>query len=333
MISAAYRAVFSALCVFGAIFAFGSGQALAQSGPTPNTYIAVDGAFPCLIGETAASRLGYKLGESGCAPRLGVELGRTGAPTILGADLWVLRLQYGKSKDSEGVTFPTFATEDSFTDKRLTLDAELGWRMRMAWFGGTHRATLGLRYGYWHGDLVVDNAPTAEATETPPVTLPIEPIGPRPTVIGPTRPIRPRLVGLGLLQPVGIAPSIFSETISTHTLGMRFGWRSTIPLSSHWMIETNTGAAILVGRASRRFEASDLPEADEARRTGLMYSIDTTALLSYRLNGSDTGPIASLGVTAEAWLNQTANPSFARANHFDRFSWGPIARLRVPLGQ
>lgn len=322
------------------IFALTAATALecakAQSGVTPSTYIAIDGGQHCVLGERAAGRHGHNLGESGCGARFGVEVGQTGGRFIWDASHWAIRMQLARSIDNEAFRSSSLAVDDSFIDKRLLVDAELGFASPWQMFGGSTRLTLGVRFSQWQGQLQATTI-VSSSMRSPLAFNVVRPLRPPIVVVPIVRP-RPLSPGGGVVRPLRPTPAGLigqlseQEVIDTSSLGVRVGWRSTIPLGTHWMVESYAGAAIMLGRATRSETLNMIDQnIDDSSRTGIVLSIDSTTLLSYKLTGADTGPIISAGLLSEVWMNQTASPKLSGANRFDRLSWSPVVRFRMSL--
>jgi hypothetical protein len=122
------------------------------------------------------------------------------------------------------------------------------------------------------------------------------------------------------------AGSEASVQLETQMIGVRLGLRSSIPLTSHWMYESNLGFAAMQGR-HRAKALEDGVTVDQARASNAVYSIDSSSALSYKFNGADTGLIGSVGLFSEYWFNQTEIGDMKRNRH----SWGPFLRARMPL--
>lgn len=113
------------------------------------------------------------------------------------------------------------------------------------------------------------------------------------------------------------------DRMETTGFGPRIGLRSTIPLGTRFMYESQSGFAALYGRHS--FDGAAL----DAARTSTVFSIDTSSALSYKFSESETGPVVSVGLASEYWFNQSAVGN--GTDRINRHSWGPFLRLRTPL--
>jgi hypothetical protein len=265
----------------------GTQAASAQQG----TYVSLEGGAACVTGKTIVEPApGTKLGDDGCGGRGTIEFGRTGVPVLGLFDHWAIRARYSRSKDSEGYVAVGSGVDASFTDKRFVFDAELGARLPFSPFGflglvGTTRATVGLRYVDWQGDLLL--------------------VG----VSGPALGLSDRTV------------------VDTTGWGGRIGLRSNLILSSHWMIESNSGLSLLDGRGKTTFFANGV-NLGSTKTSDTVWSFDSTTLLSYKLNGSDAGPVLSVGVASDYYFNQVPGAD----EKVKRFNMGPVVRYRMPLG-
>jgi hypothetical protein len=120
-----------------------------------------------------------------------------------------------------------------------------------------------------------------------------------------------------------------SFNYETSGLGPRLGLRSAIPLGTHFMLESQTGAAALFSTHEFSVTANGIALGSISQRH-TTYSIDSSTALSYKLNGTEAGPVASVGLFSEYWFNQIEIRGTATFDR-NRHSWGPFARLRVPL--
>jgi hypothetical protein len=108
--------------------------------------------------------------------------------------------------------------------------------------------------------------------------------------------------------------------------GPRIGLRSSIPLGTHWMYESAMGASALFSSGkARAFENGVL--TDQTSRNGTVYSIDSVSLLSYKLNGTEAGSVISVGIASDYYFNQVPGST----EKVNRYSFGPVARFRMPL--
>ncbi len=127
-----------------------------------------------------------------------------------------------------------------------------------------------------------------------------------------------------------IAVSTMGDTrknsFETSGFGPRIGMRSSIPLGTHWMYESVFGASALFSRGEgNKFENGVLTDATSSN--GTVFSIDSLSLLSYKLNGTETGSVVSIGLASDYYFNQVPGES----EKVNRYSFGPVARFRMPL--
>ncbi len=251
---------------------------------TAAVHVSVEGGLACSRNKSVVADDFLKLGDRGCGGTGAVEIGKTGAPVFSIFDHWAVRGRYTTFDDAKTLVDGTDRVDVSFKDRRIVLDAEVGAKVPFGLFGGTTRATVGIRYANWQGDFHA--VATAGAA------------------LGMTEAVR--------LETAGIGP--------------RIGLRSSIPLGTHWMYESRFGLAALF---SRHDEVTGTFAA--GRESNVVYSIDSSSALSYKLTGSDAGPVASVGVYSEYWFNQIQLQDGADEYKRNRHSWGPFARVRVPL--
>jgi hypothetical protein len=277
------------------VFASSFAALLAMSSPSvaqQGTYVSVEGGFACTTGKTILEPApGSKLGDDGCGGRGTIELGRTGVPVFAFFDHWAVRARISKSKDSESYIVAGSGVDASLTDKRFVFDAELGARLPFSPLGFLGlNGTTRATVGVRYVDWQGDTFAQG--------------------VSGPA---------LGLTEQF---------TYDTSGWGARIGLRSNLVLNSHWMIESNSGLSLLDGRSKLRATINGV-FAGEARTNGTVWSFDSSTMLSYKLNGSDNGPVLSAGIASDYYFNQIPEAT----DKVKRFSWGPVARIRIPLGQ
>jgi hypothetical protein len=110
--------------------------------------------------------------------------------------------------------------------------------------------------------------------------------------------------------------------------GGRIGLRSNMILSERWMLESNSGLSVLDGRGKTTVFVNGV-NFGSVKSSDTVWSFDSTTMLSYLLSGSNSGTVLSVGVSSDYYFNQVPGAD----EKVKRFSWGPVARIRVPLGQ
>lgn len=248
------------------------------------TYVVLEGGLACARNKAYVELAGQKVGDNGCGGTGAIEFGRTGVPVLGYFDHWAIRGRTTSFKDDETAGIRT----DTFKDKRLTLDAEVGAKAPWGgFFGGTSRITLGLRYAAWDGRYE--------------------------------------------LSAPGGAPFSVVDDFEARGFGPRIGLRSHIPLGSNWAIESQTGLAALF--ADHKFtNTTNGTVSPDTSRSRVVYSFESTTLLSYMPSGNLGGLVLSAGVTSEYAFRQiNADDGTANGIRQNRHSWGPVARVRIPL--
>ncbi len=114
--------------------------------------------------------------------------------------------------------------------------------------------------------------------------------------------------------------------LETNGIGPRIGLRSHIPLGSHWMIESRSGASALFGNYDGKVTINGVFERD-SKSAGTVFNIDSSSALSYKFTGADTGPVVSVGLFSEYWFGQSKFDGVKDNRH----SLGPFVRYRMPL--
>jgi hypothetical protein len=249
------------------------------------THLSVEGGVACSNNRALIDVTGFgTIGNKGCGGTGAVEFGQTGKPVFSIFDHWAIRGRYTTFDHSRDLVVPGGAAVLSFEDSRVVVDAELGAKLGFGLFGGTSRATIGVRAAKWNGDL----------------------------------------------EARGTAGAVLGESgtarFETSMVGVRLGLRSSIPLGTHWMYESNMGAAAMHGSHRSRSVENGMPDGD-TKASNPVFSIDTSSALSYKFNGTDTGLIGSVGLFSEYWFKQIDIDGDRR----NRNSWGPFIRARMPL--
>jgi hypothetical protein len=113
-------------------------------------------------------------------------------------------------------------------------------------------------------------------------------------------------------------------------IGPRIGMVSSIPLGSSFRYDSQNGVAALFGRHEIAQSISGV-ETGTASGTGVVYSLESSSALTYLMGKA--GAEVSLGVRSEYWFGQSKLEESATTNSINRnrHSWGPFARVRVPL--
>jgi hypothetical protein len=180
----------------------------------------------------------------------------------------------------------SLAVYGGFLDRRYVADAELGTPVNLLnFFGGTQRITVGVRFAHWRGNFLLD-----DNTGTP----------------------REALRGEML----------------TYGAGPRVGLRTSVPLGPNFMYESQLGAAALYSHHGGRAFASQngaLAGTAGFSNSDFVFNIDSSSALSYKLDGSETGRVLSVGLFSEFWFQQAKSD----ANSTNRHSWGPFVRFRM----
>ncbi len=115
-------------------------------------------------------------------------------------------------------------------------------------------------------------------------------------------------------------------TFDTTGFGPRIGMRSSIPLGTHLMYESTMGASALFSRGTGKSFVNGVL-VDSGSENGTVFSIDSLSLLSYKLNGAETGSVLSVGIASDYYFNQVPGSD----PRVSRYSVGPVARFRMPL--
>jgi hypothetical protein len=119
--------------------------------------------------------------------------------------------------------------------------------------------------------------------------------------------------------------------LETTGFGPRIGFRSSIPLGTHFMYESAMGLSALFSRTKGQMFENGVLMGDGSG-SGTVFSFDSMSLLSYKLNGKDTGPVISIGIASDYYFNQVpTDSSLTSSDKVNRYSFGPVARFRMPL--
>jgi hypothetical protein len=132
-----------------------------------------------------------------------------------------------------------------------------------------------------------------------------------------------------LSEIVTAGPAIgdsLKTTFETSGFGPRIGLRSSIPLGTHWMFESAMGASALFSDSKLDINFNGTAFGAGSKR-GTVYSIDSVSMLSYKLNGTENGSVISVGIASDYYFNQAP----IAAERVNRYSFGPVARFRMPL--
>jgi hypothetical protein len=116
----------------------------------------------------------------------------------------------------------------------------------------------------------------------------------------------------------------------TSGFGPRIGLRSSIPLGTQFMYESQTGIAALFSRHKLRETVNGVAGL-EMTGDKMVYSIDSSSALSYKFNDAPSSAVASVGLFSEYWFGQSHVRDGADDFKRNRHSWGPFLRMRMPL--